>query len=126
MIRFETFLSISEVIIPPSDKGDKGASGDDFRERAKEFFDNMPLQAHITFSMICLLIDINSMIRYGKQFSKLPAEKREEILRRWERSKIMQKRVMFNAIKGLVSLVFMSLERSMPELKKDDEICLVE
>ncbi len=126
MIRFETFLSISEVIIPPSGEGDRGASGDDFKERAKEFFDNMPPQAHITFSLICLLIDINSMIRYMKPFSKLPVEKREEILRRWERSKIMQKRVMFNAIKGLVSLIFMSLERSMPELKKDDEICLVE
>jgi len=122
---FDIFLSISEVIIPEGER-DSGAKGEKYRERAKEFFDNMPREGRLIFSTICILINLNSIIRYFKPFPKLSIEKKEKIIRSWENSRIMRKRTMFSAIKGLVSLIFMSIEDNVPELKREDEICLLE
>ncbi len=119
---FRVFLKIAEVIIPPDDV-DEGAVGPDFENRAVEFFENMPWRARMVFTISLWLIEIISIFRFFKPFSSLPVRKREIFVERWTKSKMMVKRIIISAMKGLISMIYLSLENRMPELKKYDEMC---
>ncbi|GBD03908.1 hypothetical protein HRbin19_01208 [bacterium HR19] len=120
---FRTFISASEVIIPFEGEESKKR----FEVRAKEFFDNMPPDAKRTFELLLLLIEFSTLFPYFKPFSSLSYEKREKVIRKWYHSKIMRKRNIISAIKGLCSMIYMSIPENIPEkLKIGDELCSVE
>lgn len=120
---FRTFVSASEVIIPFDNEDSKKR----FEARAKEFFDNMPTDAKRTFELLLFLLEFSTLIPYFKPFSSLSYEKREKVIRKWYCSKLMRKRNILSAIKGLCSMIYMSIPENIPEkLKIGDELCSVE
>jgi hypothetical protein len=120
---FKTFLNLAEVIIP----FDNDESAKRFETRAKEFFDNMPQDAKRMFKIMLFLLEISTIPRYFKPFSSLGYEKRAKVVERWMHSYLMRKRNIMSALKGLVSLIYMSIDENLPEdLKYGDTACSVE
>ncbi len=123
MSYLKTFLNLAEVIIP----FDNDESAKKFEVRAKEFFDNMPKDAKRMFQIILFLLEISTIPRYLKTFSSLSYEKRVKVVEGWIYSYFMRKRNLMNALKGLVSLIYMSLDENLPEdLKFADKSCATE
>jgi hypothetical protein len=123
MRHLKTFLSLAEVIIP----FDSDESLKKFEMRAKEFFDNMPKDAKRMFQIILFLFEVSTIPRYLKTFSSLSYDRRVKVVDGWMYSHFMRKRNMINALKGLVSLIYMSLEENLPEdLKFSDTSCMTE
>ncbi len=119
----KTFLNLAEVIIP----FDSDESAKNFELRAKEFFDNMPKDAKRMFRIILFLLEVSTIPRYLKTFSSLSYDKRVKVVEGWMYSYFMRKRNLMNALKGLVSLIYMSLEENLPEdLKSYDKACATE
>jgi hypothetical protein len=120
---FKTFLNLAEVIIP----FDNDESAKRFETRAKEFFDNMPQDAKRMFKIMLFLLEISTIPRYLKPFSSLGYEKRAKVVERWMHSYLMRKRNIMSALKGLVSLIYMSIDENLPEdLKYGNTACSVE
>ncbi len=123
MSYLKTFLNLAEVIIP----FDNDELAKKFEVRAKEFFDNMPKDAKRMFRIILFLFEISTIPRYLKTFSSLSYEKRVKVVEGWIYSYFMRKRNLMNALKGLVSLIYMSLDENLPEdLKFADKACATE
>jgi len=123
MSYLKTFLNLAEVIIP----FDNDELAKKFEVRAKEFFDNMPKDAKRMFQIILFLLEISTIPRYLKTFSSLSYEKRVKVVEGWIYSYFMRKRNLMNALKGLVSLIYMSLDENLPEdLKFADKACATE
>lgn len=100
---------VAETIIPFPNNNLESFKNN-FTARAKEFFANMAILPRITFSVILILIQLTPMLRYLRPFSKLSIEKRKKVVEKWYTSKIMTKRLMINAIKGLCTMIYLSLQ----------------
>ena len=122
----KTFLSIAEAIIPEGGSNQdfvKGAKGPAFENREREFFENLPKDGRLFFSMVSLFIWFISFFITGKIFTSCSLEKRIEILEKLSRSRFMTLRILISALKGYVSLIFLSIPENLKSAGLHDNDC---
>jgi hypothetical protein len=110
-----TFRSAALVIVP-EDPGSPGGAADDVLEIADRMFARRPAADRKLFATFLGVLERLPVLRYGRAFSRLSAERRARVLGWFENNRVARLRQGFFGLKTFVLMGYYGSQQRFAEL----------
>lgn len=110
----QILATVAETIFPQGGKIPFSAREVDAHRRIETLCKNLPEEAQIGLKLLLNIINLSPLFTHFRTFLGMDEKSRQEFFEKWENSRLLTKRNIAMAIKGLVSLVYYN----SPEVQK--------
>ncbi len=104
--RRAVFLAIASRIVPDEGAPSPGANSDATLTAAEKFLADQDEATRAKLRLLLRVFEWRAVLRFGKRFSHLSAEKQDAYLRAWQNSRLQLFRFGFSSLRNLVLLSF--------------------
>ncbi len=104
--RRAVFLAIAGRVVPAGGPESSGANSDATLAAAEKFLADQDEATRAKLRLLLRVFEWRTVLRFGKPFSRLSAEKQDAYLRAWQNSRLQLFRFGFSSLRNLVLLSF--------------------
>jgi hypothetical protein len=99
-----------EAVFPENDLGAPDWKSTELVARTLEYIDELPPPQRRLICALFLLVELAAiLVVFGfRRFSRLPVERRTELIRGWRRSRFLPLRLIGDSLKAAVTMIYMS------------------
>ncbi len=110
------FLAIASRIVPEEGPATPGAHSSPMLETATAFLASQDAGVQAKLKALLRVFEWLAVLRHGKPFTRLAAEKQDAYLRSWETSRLQLFRFGFASVRNLVLVSFYTQAQSWPAI----------
>ncbi len=114
--RAATFLAIADRIVPGVGLRAPGAKSEATLRTAEVFMSSQDESVRAKLRLLLKVFDWGALLKYGRRFTRLPAEKQDGYLRAWEFSQFQIFRFAFSSLRNLVFVSYYTQQETWPTM----------
>ncbi len=103
-------VALSEATFPVNDIGAPDWKSTEMVRRTREYLDDLPPGNRRLVSFLYVFVELGAVLLVAgfRRFSKIPAARRTDIIRRWRKSHFALLRMLGDSIKAVTTMMYMS------------------